>query len=141
MVRIYIRDYDAAYQATSEAYNIRQSLSESDTTAIDSLSLLASVLQDQGKYETAEEINRRALQGREKVLGVEHPDTLSSVNDLASVLRYQGIYQIAEEMNRRALQGREKTLGVEHPGTLTSVRNLASVLQCQCKYVAAEEID
>ena len=34
--------------------------------------------------------NRRALEGKEKVLGVEHPSTLTSVSNLASV---------AEEMN------------------------------------------
>jgi hypothetical protein len=59
------------------------------------------VLQDQGKYEVTEEMNRRALAGREKVLGVEHPDTLTSVSNLALVLRYQGKYETAEEMNRR----------------------------------------
>jgi tetratricopeptide (TPR) repeat protein len=63
------------------------------------------VLRDQGKYEAAEEMNRRALEGREKVLGVEHPDTLNSVSNLALVLQNQGKYEAAEEMNRRALEG------------------------------------
>jgi Tfp pilus assembly protein PilF len=58
--------------------------------------------------EAAEEMNRRALAGREKVLGKEHPDTLTSVSILAEVLQYQGQYEAAEEMNRRALAGREK---------------------------------
>jgi Tetratricopeptide repeat len=40
------------------------------------------VLQYQGKYEQAEEMNRRALAGYEKVLGVDHPETLTSVNYL-----------------------------------------------------------
>jgi hypothetical protein len=53
--------------------------------------------------------------GREKVLGVEHPSTLSSVNNLAEVFRDQGKYEEAEEMHRRALEGREKVLGAEHP--------------------------
>jgi Tfp pilus assembly protein PilF len=53
-------------------------------------------------------MNRRALAGREKVLGKEHPDTLTSVSILAEVLQYQGQYEAAEEMNRRALAGREK---------------------------------
>ena len=61
------------------------------------------MLQYQGKYEEAEQMNRRALEGYEKVLGREHPDTLTSVNNLASVLRYQGKYEEAEQMNRRAL--------------------------------------
>jgi hypothetical protein len=41
-----------------------------------SVSNLALVLQDQGKCEAADEMNRRVLAGREKVLGVEHPSTL-----------------------------------------------------------------
>ena len=49
-------------------------------------------------------MNRRVLGGREKVLGRDHPDTLSSVGNLASVLQDQGKYE-AEEMNRRALEG------------------------------------
>jgi hypothetical protein len=48
-------------------------------------------------------MNRRALEGREKVLGAEHPHTLASVANLATVLRGQGKYEEAEEMNRRAL--------------------------------------
>ncbi|PVH91488.1 hypothetical protein DM02DRAFT_620498, partial [Periconia macrospinosa] len=66
-------------------------------------------------------MNRRALEGREKALGKEHPSTLTSVSNLALVLRYQGKYEAAEAMNRRALEGYEKALGKEHPDTLTSV--------------------
>jgi hypothetical protein len=35
-------------------------------------------------------MNRRALEGREKALGKEHPDTLTSISNLASVLQDQG---------------------------------------------------
>ena len=83
------------------------------------------VLHCHGKYEAAEEMNRRALEGYEKVLGVEHPSILTSVNNLATMLRYQGRYEAAEERNQRALVGREKVLGVERPLTLTSVYCLA----------------
>ncbi|KUJ07385.1 uncharacterized protein LY89DRAFT_365096 [Mollisia scopiformis] len=94
-----------------------------------------------GSYNTAEEMDRRALEGREKVLGKEHPNTLTSVSNLASVLQNQGKYEQAEEMNRRALEGHEKVLGKEHPDTLTSVSILASVLQYQGKYEQAEEMN
>ena len=56
-------------------------------------------------------MNRRALEGSEKALGKEHPDTLTSVSNLALVLSSQGKYEAAEEMNRRALEGYEKALG------------------------------
>ncbi|OCL04340.1 hypothetical protein AOQ84DRAFT_277133, partial [Glonium stellatum] len=59
---------------------------------------LALVLESQGKYEAAEEMHRRALNGYKKVLGKEHPGTLTSVNNLASVLGSQGKYEAAEEM-------------------------------------------
>ena len=51
--------------------------------ALSALNLHASMLGRQGKYEAAEEMNRRVLEGREKVLGKEHPDTLSRLNNLA----------------------------------------------------------
>ncbi|KAK3690270.1 Tetratricopeptide repeat-domain-containing protein [Podospora appendiculata] len=79
--------------------------------------------------------------GSEKVLGLEHPDTLTSMNNLAFVWKDQGKFEEAEQMNRRALGGREKVLGLEHPDTLTSVSNLASVLQDQGKYEEAEQMN
>lgn len=76
-------------------------------------------------------MNGQALEWREKVLGKEHPSTLTSVGNLASMLRYQGKYGEAEAMNRRALEGYEKVLGKEHPDTLMSVGNLAYLLHRQ----------
>jgi len=60
------------------------------------------VLQSQGKYEEAEVMHRRALKGRENVLGPEHPDTLSSVNNLGMVLKTQGKYEEAEVISAGA---------------------------------------
>ena len=55
--------------------------------------------------------NRRALGGREAILGKEHPDTLTSANNLALVLQYQGKHKEAEAINRQALDRKEKILG------------------------------
>ena len=38
----------------------------------------------------AEPLYKRALEARERVLGPEHPDTLTSVNNLAGALQAQG---------------------------------------------------
>ena len=81
------------------------------------------MLESQGKYKEAEAIHQRALKGREKVLGLEHPHTLTSVSNLVSVLESQGKYKEAEAMQQRALKGGERVLGLEHPYTLTSVSN------------------
>jgi Tfp pilus assembly protein PilF len=64
-------------------------------------------LSRQGKYEEAEAMHRRALKGREKVLGLEHPDTLASVNNLGVVLERQDKYEEAKTMHRRALEVKE----------------------------------
>ena len=94
-----------------------------------------------GKYDEAERLNWRALEGCEKKLGEQHPNTLMSVSNLALVLWAQGKYDKAEMLNRRALEEREKELGEQHPDTLTIVNNLASVLQDQGKYEEAERLD
>eukprot|EP00808_Paulinella_micropora_P011958 g42040.t1 len=67
---------------------------------------------------------RRALQEREKTVGAEHPDTLTSVNNLGMLLKQQGKLAEAEPLFRRDLEGS----GAEHPFTLTSVNNLAGLL-------------
>ena len=95
-----------------------------------------------GKYDAveAEPLYRETLQLREKVLGKEHPDTLTSMNNLAGLLESQGKYNAAELLYRETLQLREKVLGKEHPDTLQSINNLAVCLESQGKYDAAEAI-
>jgi hypothetical protein len=68
----------------------REDAGEKHPDTLQSLSSLAFVLLSQSKYEEVEAMNRRALDGREKVPGEEHPDTLKSFNNLASALQRQG---------------------------------------------------
>jgi tetratricopeptide (TPR) repeat protein len=107
---------------------------------LQSITVLALVLQSQGKYDEAEQLNRRALEGREKELGIHHPDTLASVSNLASVLQSQGKYDEAEKLNRRALEGKEKELGVHHPDTLKSVYCLAHLPHATKLYAEAKKL-
>jgi hypothetical protein len=62
------------------------------------------------------------------VLGLEHPETLTSMNNLAGVLDRQGKYKEAEAMHRQTLAISEKMLRPEHPFRLTSISNLALVV-------------
>jgi hypothetical protein len=82
---------------------------------------IASVLSSQGKHVESEQIDRQTLEMREKVLGLEHPDTLTSMHCLAVTLHSQGKYAEAEQMHRQTLELRKKVLGPEHPDTLTSM--------------------
>lgn len=62
------------------------------------------------KFE-AEAMCRRPLEGYEKVLGRDHPDTFASVDNLGAVLENLGDYERANGMYQRALEGRKKVLG------------------------------
>jgi tetratricopeptide (TPR) repeat protein len=98
------------------------------------MSNLATVLDSQGKYETAEAMNRQTLSLKDTVLGREHPDTLATMSNLATVLGRQGKYEAAEAMNRQTLSLSETVLGHEHPDTLTSVYCLAYLLASRHRY-------
>ncbi|KAG1671285.1 hypothetical protein FOA52_010856 [Chlamydomonas sp. UWO 241] len=85
---------------------------------------LAALLKTQGDLGEAEALARQELAGCEKVLGAEHPDTLTSVDSLAMLLKDQGKLDEAEPLYMRVQAGREKVLGAEHPDTRASVNKL-----------------
>jgi tetratricopeptide (TPR) repeat protein len=94
-----------------------------------------------GQYSTAESTLRQVFSLKEKNLGEDHNQTLTSMSNLAFVLNRQGKYEEAESMNRQTLVQKEKVLGAEHPDTLTSMSNLAGVLNRQGKYEEAESMN
>ena len=61
----------------------------------------------------------------ERLLGLEHPDTLTSRGNLAEAYRSAGRLREAISLHDRNLADRERLLGPEHPDTLTSRGNLA----------------
>ncbi len=81
----------------------------------------------------------QVLTDRDRVLGKDHPNTLTSLNNLAALLKSKGKPADAEPLYRRALEGRQKLLGDEHPNTLSSLNNLAHLLRDQGKNKEAEE--
>jgi hypothetical protein len=87
--------------------------------------------QDQGKYAEAEEMNRQALAGREKVLGADHPSTLASVYCLARLLTDTQHFHEALSLYERAVEGYRRVLGPRHPTTVA----------CQPHQAALKESD
>jgi hypothetical protein len=67
------------------------------------------------------------LGARRRVLGEEHPDTLTSANDLAASLLLQGKYAEAEEMLQAVLAARRRVLGSVHPDALATAESLRFV--------------
>jgi tetratricopeptide (TPR) repeat protein len=97
-------------------------------------------LSHQGKYADAERIQREVLGAQKRVLGAEHPSTLSSANNLAASLSNQGKYADAEPIQREVHEVRKRLLGAEHPKTLSTANNLAESLSNQGKCAEAEVI-
>ena len=64
------------------------------------------------------------LGARRRVLGEEHPDTLTSANNLAYSLSGQGKHAEAVEMLQAAHQALQRVLGSAHLDTLDSVQAL-----------------
>src|SRR5262245_23311411 len=95
---------------------------------------------DQGKYDEAEPLLKRALAIRERALGPAHPDTATSLNNLAELYRIQGKYGAAEPLYQRSLAIRVKALGASHPDTASSLNNLALHYDSQGKYAEAEPL-
>lgn len=62
-------------------------------------------------------MNRRALEGRGKALGKEHPSTLTSVYNLFYLLQTRHRYEDALLLYQRAFAGYQKTLGPDRPTT------------------------
>ena len=74
----------------------------------------------------------------ERVLGPDHPDTLTSRNNLADAYRDAGRAAEAIPLHERTLADRERVLGPDHPDTLTSRNNLAAAYRAAGR--AAEAI-
>jgi tetratricopeptide (TPR) repeat protein len=69
------------------------------------LQKLGNLFRDQGRFDSAEAMYNRTLQGWEKALGPDHISTLRAINDLGLVYRDQGRLDEAEAMFDRILQG------------------------------------
>jgi tetratricopeptide (TPR) repeat protein len=68
-----------------------------------SLNNLASLHQAQGRYREAEPLYQKALRLHEKVLGSEHPTTLTILGNLAGLYKDQRRYGEAEPLYRKTL--------------------------------------
>ena len=101
----------------------------------------ALVLKENGDLNSAEQLEVQVTDMRKKLLGTEHPDTLTSMANLARTYRNQGRWNKAEELDIQVLDKRKKLLGAENPYTLNSMANLASTYRNQKEWKKAEQLD
>jgi tetratricopeptide (TPR) repeat protein len=76
----------------------------------------------------------------QKILGKEHPDTLSSMNNLAQTLKAQGDLAGARTLEEQVLEARARLLCKEHQDTLSSMLNLAKLLSVTNRLAEAEPL-
>jgi len=93
-----------------------------------------------GDYAGAEPLYRRVLEARNRIIGPDHPDTLTSVNNLAVLLERKGDYTNAEPLYRRALDARKCVLGLGHSDTLASLDHLGELMVRKGDFVIAEPL-
>ena len=96
---------------------------------------IANLLHEQVQLVAAGELYQRALAGREKALGPDHPSTLDTVNNLGLLYSDLGKLNKAEDMYQRALAGYEKALGPDHTSTLDTVNNLGNLYKADEIYL------
>ena len=94
-----------------------------------------------GRYAEARDLDQDTLDRRRRVLGEDHPDTLTSANNLAIDLRELGEVQAARDLDQDTLDRRRRVLGEDHPDTLCSANNLAVDLRELGEVQAARDLD
>ncbi|MCC6230641.1 MAG: serine/threonine protein kinase [Phycisphaerales bacterium] len=84
--------------------------------------------------ESARVLGEQALAARERVLGPEHHETMTSVNNLAVVYFELGRVKESEALRRRDLEVSIRTLGEEHPDSITTQANFGAFLLKQKRF-------
>jgi hypothetical protein len=82
-------------------------------------------------YKEAEAMHRQTLALEGKVLGHEHPNTLTSVYCLAHLLAHQHRYYESLALYDRASAGYQAVLGQDHPTTCACCQQYAGALASQ----------
>jgi hypothetical protein len=88
---------------------------------------LGATRRDLGDLDGTRQLLKQALAGYRRVLGEDHPYTLTAMNNLATTRRDLGDLDGARQLHEQVLAGRRRVLGEDHPDTLNSMSNLAAV--------------
>ena len=80
-----------------------------------------------GRRQEALQLSEQVVEVRKRILGNDHPNTLSSMHNLAKRYSEIGRRQEALQLSEQVLEARKRTLGNEHPDTLKSIKQLANL--------------
>lgn len=88
---------------------------------------IGTLLHEQGFFSRALAFRLRTMNAGLRLLGEEHPETLSAMNSLATTYHAHGDGPAARALEERVLAVQRRVLGEEHPDTLSTIRNLAAM--------------
>jgi len=104
------------------------------------LGVLGRVYTNLGLFDTAADLQRRALEQQRALRGPRHPDVAEAMDQLGLVLSKQNQFEQAEPLLREALAQRRALLGNAHAATAASINHLATLLQVRNDYAGAEPL-
>ena len=99
------------------------------------------LLLEQGYFKEAETFGNKVLDTRNRLLGVEHLDTIKAMEHLGKTYYNLGKYSEAEKLQMQVLDTSNTIFGVEHPDTITAMANQAAKFGQLGRYIEAEKLD
>ena len=124
-----IRAHEALREWVAHARQVSEEAQ--DTRAADLLGWVGRHDYQQGAYGLARNSFQRELDTVRRILGKDHPDTLTALNNLGQILKAQGDLVGARIYAQQVLDTRRRVLGEDHPDTLTAMGNLGNIFQAQ----------
>ena len=89
--------------------------------------MIASLIGTSGDNETALQLLNELLLDQKRVLGIDHPKTLSTRADLASYTLDIGMSEAAIQLYNDLLLDQERVMGMSHRHTLRTRKIIASI--------------
>ncbi len=133
--------YDASHSLLERALATRRQLHGAHhLDVVESLSVLASLANQRGKFEEAEKLSRESLKLRRSLLGEKHPDVAKDLEILANALADQSDFESAELYCREAVEIRRRSLDEADPNVASSLSLLAELLFVRGDHEEAEAL-
>ena len=98
-------------------------------------------LNENGYWKEAEQLDIQVIESSKRILGEEHPDTLSSLASLSTTYWNQGRWKEAEQLDIQVMESCKRIFGEEHPDTLSSMANLAATYRNQGHWKEAKHLE
>ncbi len=132
--------YSHARELASRAVDARSKLlGPHHPTTLESQSLLAWILGEQGHFSEAEKMERVVLADDRRVFPPEDAHTLDTMDRLADILQRHGTYDEAEKLLLQVMQISTRKFGPESPRRLRTMVLLSSTSWLQGRYAEAEQ--